>query len=175
MCISYDILYYILDYLCDGDLLPLMGVNNLWRSMALERIEELKTTSTNLNAVLLLIAECPKLRKLEVTFTGNERKQRLNSFVSLPSDISELRCRGAIPEWWLASVCSRLPNLTIVEVNDNPIITGDFLIGAPLKSIQLNECVGVSHSTIEKVLDGLFSDGPWMTISGGGIKIFLLL
>ena len=145
--------------------------------MALERIEELKTTSTNLNAVLLLIAECPKLRKLEVTFTGNERKQRLNSFLSLPSDISELRCRGAIPEWWLASVCSRLPNLTIVEVNDNPIITGDFLIGAPLKSIQLNECVGISHSTIEKVLDGLFLDDDffWMTISGGGIKICLLL
>ena len=72
MCISHDILYYVLDYLCDGHLLPLMVVSNLWRRMTLDRIEDLKITSSNLHAVLLLIAECPKLEKLDVTFTGDE-------------------------------------------------------------------------------------------------------
>ena len=175
MCISHDILYYVLDYLCDGHLLPLMGVNNLWRRMTLDRIEDLKTTSSSLNAVLLLIAECPKLKKLEVTFTGDEREQTLNSFVSLPSNIAELRCRGAIPEWWLASVCKRLPKLTAVDIIDNHTITGEFLIGAPLTSLQLTDCVGIAHSTIQKVLQGFEASGPWMTITGGCIKICLLL
>ena len=105
MYISHDILFYVLDYLVDGHLLPLMGVNSLWRKMSMDRIKELKISSSNLHAVLLLVAECPKLEKLDVTFTGDEREQTLNSFVSLPSNLTELRCRGAIPEWWLASVC----------------------------------------------------------------------
>ena len=65
-----------------------MGVSNLWRRMTLDRIEDLKITSSNLQAVLLLIAECPKLEKLDVTFTGDEREQTLNSFVRLPSFLS---------------------------------------------------------------------------------------
>ena len=146
MCISHDILYYVLDYLCDGHLLPLMGVSNLWRRMTLDRIEYLKITSSNLHAVLLLIAECPKLEKLDVTFTGDEREQTLNSFVSLPSNLTELRCRGAIPEWWLASVCKRLPKLSAVEIIDNHTVTGEFLIGAPLTSIQLTDCAAIKPS-----------------------------
>ena len=146
MCISHDILYYVLDYLCDGHLLPLMGVSNLWRRMTLDRIEDLKITSSNLQAVLLLIAECPKLEKLDVTFTGDEREQTLNSFVSLPSNLTELRCRGAIPEWWLASVCKRLPKLSAVEIIDNHTVTGEFLIGAPLTSIQLTDCAAIKPS-----------------------------
>ena len=54
----------------------------------MDRIEDLKITSSNLHAVLLLIAECPKLEKLDVTFTGDEREQTLNSFVRLPSFLS---------------------------------------------------------------------------------------
>jgi hypothetical protein len=45
-----------------------MRVSNLWRRRALDRIEVLKITTSNLHAVLLLIAECPKLEKLDVTF-----------------------------------------------------------------------------------------------------------
>ena len=79
MYISHDILFYILDYLVDGHLLPLMGVSSLWRKMSMDRIKELKISSSNLHAVLLLVAECPRLERLDITFTGDKSEQTLNS------------------------------------------------------------------------------------------------
>ncbi|XP_063682644.1 ESX-1 secretion-associated protein EspK-like [Bolinopsis microptera] len=137
MFISYDLLYHILGYLCDEDLLPIMGVSNMWRRTAMDRIEVLELTSSNMNAVLLLLAECRQVKKLDITFTGDARNQRLNSFIRLPTNATELRCRGAIPEWWLSSVTKRLPNLTVVELIDNDTAAGEFLIGAPLTTIEL--------------------------------------
>ena len=101
MFICHDILYHVLDYLCDGHLLPLLGVSSLWRQIALDRVKELKITCSNLHAVLLLVAYCPKLTRLEITFTGGESKQSLNSFLRLPSSLAELCCTGPVPEWWL--------------------------------------------------------------------------
>ena len=152
MFICHDILYHVLDYLCDGHLLPLLGVSSLWRQIALDRVKELKITCSNLHAVLLLVAYCPKLTRLEITFTGGESKQSLNSFLRLPSSLAELCCTGPVPEWWLASVSKRMPNLASVELIDNHTVTGEFLI---------------KRTTIRKVLQGCSSSLEWMTFNGG--------
>ena len=116
-----------------------------------------------------------KLERLDITFTGDESEQTLNSFVRLPSSLTELCCRGAVPEWLLASVCKRVPQLTAVELIDNKTTTGEFLIGTPLSSIQVTDCAGITHSTIRKVLQGYGTSVQWMTINGGCIKIFPLM
>ena len=73
MFICHDILFHVLDYLCDGHLLPL---SSLWRQMALDRLKELKITCSNLHEVLLLVADCPRLTRLEITFTAAARVNR---------------------------------------------------------------------------------------------------
>ena len=164
MFICHEILFHVLDYLCDGHLLPL---SSLWRQMALDRLKELKITCSNLHEVLLLVADCPRLTRLEITFTGGESKQSLNSFLRLPSSLVELRCTGPVPEWWLASVSKRMPNLASVELFDNNTATGEFLIGAPLTSIELTDCAGIKRTAIRKVLQGCGSSLQWMTFNGG--------
>ena len=90
MFICHDILFHVLHYLCDDVICcPLMGVSSIWRQMALDRVKELKITCSNLHEVLLLVAHCPKLTRLEITFTGGESKQSLNSFLKLPSSLAE--------------------------------------------------------------------------------------
>ena len=167
MFISHDILFHVLDYLCDGHLLPFMGVSSLWRRMTLDRLKELKITCSDLHEVLLLVADCPRLERLDITFTGDESEQSLNSFLRLPSSLAELCCTGPVPEWWLASVTKRMPNLASVELIDNHTVTGEFLIGAPLTSIQLTDCAGIKRTTIRKVLQGCSSSLEWITFNGG--------
>ena len=70
MFISHDILFHVLDYLYDGHLLLLIGVSSLLRQIALDRVKELKITCSNLHEALLLVANSPKLKSLEITFTG---------------------------------------------------------------------------------------------------------
>ena len=45
----------------------------------MDRIKELKISSSNLHAVLLLVAKCPRLERLDITFTGDKSEQTLNS------------------------------------------------------------------------------------------------
>ena len=141
MFISRDIIFHVLDYLCDGHLLPLMGVSSLWRQMALDRVKELKITCSRLHEMLLLVANCNKVTSLEVNFMGGDQEQSINSFIELPSTLTHLRCVGSVPEWWLAAVSKRLPNLAFVVLCANSVATGEFLIGMPLVTIELSGCL----------------------------------